>query len=194
MPSRQLGNQPSNSLGRSTLVAILVVLALARPATIAANDFGFSEYTYGTNICTQIKDPLNPFYQYDLATSVAKTENVLNRDRDLGTDQWFAEGSTCDRVDRKRASSLDWPRNHTRLEWSNINAGITASPMHRDVYVGYPCWDVASSFNSARDAATSIYQANGCFVPYTYTGNNSSIKQCDGRWVGGDGYYARVYQ
>ncbi|MFP5343909.1 MAG: hypothetical protein ACLGIJ_13475 [Candidatus Limnocylindria bacterium] len=176
------------------MVAILVVLALARPATIAANDFGFSEYTYGTNICTQIKDPLNPFYQYDLATSVAKTENVLNRDRDLGTDQWFAEVSTCDRVDRKRASSLDWPRNHTRLEWSNINAGITASPMHRDVYVGYPCWDVASSFNSARDAATSIYQANGCFVPYTYTGNNSSIKQCDGRWVGGDGYYARVYQ
>lgn len=56
-PRRQPGTQPSSYLGRPALIAILVVLALARPATIDANDYGFSEYTYGTNIYTVMKDP-----------------------------------------------------------------------------------------------------------------------------------------
>lgn len=179
---------------RPALVTLFVLLVLSRPLTTGANDYGFSEYTYGTNICTQMKDPLNLFYQYNLSTSVTMTQNILNWDADIGSDQWFADTGFCDQQDRKRASSLGWPRNHTRLDWSGQNAGITASPMHRDVFVGYPCWDVASSFNSARDTARSIYQSNGYFVPYTYTGNNSSIKQCDERWVSGDGYYARVYR
>lgn len=125
-------------------------------------------------------------------SSIWLTQNVLHWDADVGSDRWFADTGSCDMQDRMRAS-LGWPRNHTRLDWSGQNAAITASPMHRDVFVGPPCFDVASSFNSARNDAKSIYQSRGYFVPYTYTGNSSSIKQCDGRWVSGDGYYARVY-
>lgn len=175
------------------LVTVSVAALLLTPVAVRATDYGFSEYTYGTSNCTQVKDPLNLFYQYNLSTSVTLTQDVLNWDADVGSDQWFADSGFCDMQDRKRASSVGWPRNHTRLDWSGQNPSITASPMHHDIFVGPPCLDVADSFNSARNAARSRYQSRGYFVPYTYTGNSSSIKQCDGRWVSGDGYYARVY-
>lgn len=43
----------------ATATAVLFVALSGVRAEVLATDYGFAEYTYGTNICTGIKDPMN---------------------------------------------------------------------------------------------------------------------------------------
>lgn len=172
------------------MAAALLMLSLWAP-WVAAVDHGFSEYTYGTNICTIVKDPTNFYYHFNLSTSLQMTEGTLNWRTNFGSDQWFSDGAQCEKQDRQRATGILPPKYHTRLNWSGSDASWTASPMHHDD----PSWcgDVANSFNSARDYAAGVYQSHGWFATYTYTGNTMAIQQCDGRWTASDGYYVWIH-
>lgn len=170
-----------------------VALTAASTPSALAVDFGFSEYTYGTNNCTVVKDPMNVYYKFDLGATLWRTENILGWTNTLGTDQWFSDLSFCQKQNHQRASGFPATgRNHTRLNWSS-NEVYTASPMHHDSFVwcGGPN-EKADSFNSARDFAKNVYQGAGYFATYTYTGNTLSIQQCDGSYTASDGYYLLI--
>jgi hypothetical protein len=176
---------------RGLAVAAAILMLGAWVPRVAAVDHGFSEYTYGTNICTIVKDPINFYYHFNLAVSLQMTEGTLNWRTNFGSDQWFSDGAQCEKQDRQRATGILPPKYHTRLNWSGTDASWTASPMHHDD--PSLCGDVANSFNSARDYAAGVYQSHGWFATYTYTGNTMAIKQCDGRWTASDGYYVWIH-
>ena len=137
---------------------------------------------------------MNAYHMFDLSTTYWMVRNVLDWDVVLGGDQWFADGAACQKQDRQGASCVPGcPRDHTRLNWSGQNAGITATPMHHDSFDVMKACEYADSFNSGRNHAKDIYQSHGYFVVYTWTGNTAAIKQCNGLWVASDGYYARIY-
>ena len=186
-------------MGMKRLIAtgfVVATLLSADPATVLADDFHFGEYTYGTS-CTGIKDPLNFYFGQGLGTLDAATdviEDVVGwRSDPPAADQWFRDDGTCQKQDRQRAEFWVAPaRHHTRLNqgrWIDPQfTHITASPMHHDTWT--TCGDVADSFNSARNSAAQRIQSRpGWFAVFTWTGNNLAIRQCDGRYTAGDGYY-----
>lgn len=190
---RPVIDRSMHRMGRPLSVAIAVSTLWLFSIPVNANEYGYHEYTYGMSNCSVIKDPLNLFYQFNLATSDTMTQTILNWDWDVGSTQYFNDTGSCEPHDRQRKSTVGPPNWHARMEWSSSNAGMTASPMHHDILSF--CGDVADSFNSARNKAKDKYQAAGYFVPYTYTANNLAITQCDGLYhTASDGYFARVYQ
>ena len=173
------------------------LLAVVAAAPAAGDDFHFREYTFGSSSCTGIKDPVNLYFGGSLGTIGAATEALEDvaglKVEPLATNQWFWDDGACQRQDEQRADA--WAgarRRHARLNqgrWIDPQfTHITAAPVHQDVWTW--CGDVAESFNAPRNLVAQRIQARaGWYAVYSWTGNTLAIRQCDGRYTAGDGYY-----
>jgi hypothetical protein len=178
-------------------VVVVAGLLALMPGPVAADDFGFREYTYASSTCRTLKDPLNLYFGDGLGTLAAATkvlEDVVGlRVAPAASSQWFWDDGQCQRQDRQRADAAVAPRRtHSRLnQGGRIDPQfnrITAAPIHVDVWSW--CGDVAESFDAARDLAAQRIQARpGWFAVYSWTGNTAAIRQCDGRFTASDGDY-----
>jgi hypothetical protein len=177
--------------------AVVVGLLALTPVSVAADDFGFREYTFGSSACRTIRDPLNLYFGAGLGTLAAASaalETVVGLDvAPAGADQWFWDVGLCQRQDRQRADAAAAPRRtHSRLnQGRRVDPQfdrVTAAPIHVDVWTW--CGDVAESFDAARDrAAQRIQSTPGWFAVYSWTGNTAAVRQCDGRYTASDGHY-----
>jgi hypothetical protein len=87
-------------------------------------------------------------------------------------------------------------RDHIRLNQQDDNGPsgydkFTMGPAHYEELVG-GC-HIVRSFNAARDRIQSRMQFRGHSIEWVYWGNNAArYEPCDGTWVAGDGWIARV--
>lgn len=192
----------SRSIG--IVLAAATLLAMT-PWGASARDYGFGEYTLGTQSgCSVRKDPVNMYYVDFTSTSARSvTTDVIGLTwGPIASTQYFdlisgVDGhASCPGQWDQKASWPTGPKEHTRLRANpqgTINSiwWVTASPIHHDE-IDVFCGDYSTSFNGPRDWAQGRINGGGYTTAKVFTGNNAAIQQCNGNWVASDGSYVRV--
>ncbi len=98
-------------------------------------------------------------------------------------------GSDCDFCNRYHL------RYNQGNDWGGASWGTwTMAPAHYD-QVEWSCSPPnhkSSTYDGARNVVHNAFVNNGYTVGWVYRGNNRGIRQCDGSYTAGDGYYVWI--
>jgi hypothetical protein len=192
---------PTLRLGRSATWSVVALLCfvLLLPAAPVGADFNWGDYLSSG-------DPINVIF--DINGTYPSAANVISTYLNwsvtgCGTNQNFPdhsstpwEGTQTQRCSAVAGLSKDHVRFNQGNDWGGVAWGTwTMAPAHHENVLrcddGW--WrDVVDSFDGPRNMIVVTLGNQGYTTGWVYKGNIAASRQCDGSYVGGDGYYVWI--